>query len=39
MSTTLRDILAGSPVKLAPYALDGGDARSAASTIWKLSLD
>ncbi|MBC8085831.1 MAG: alpha/beta fold hydrolase [Phycisphaerae bacterium] len=39
VSSTLRDILAGSPVKLTPYALDGGDASWAASTVWQLASD
>ncbi len=36
VSGTLRDILAGSPVPLAPRSLDGGDAFTAPATVWAL---
>jgi len=36
VSGTLRDILAGSPVGLAPHSIDGGDAFASAATVWAL---
>jgi len=36
VSGTLRDILAGSPVRLTPRSLDGGDAFTSPATVWRL---
>lgn len=36
VSGTLRDILAGTPVMLSPRSVDGGDAFTSPSTVWRL---